>query len=67
MGTGGGYVPMTVEPVRLFGLYDDEKRAKQAGSVFDKNGISPTLTTMEGGNRQPLVVDRVLSVGNVNP
>lgn len=27
----------------------------QAGSVYDKDGISPTLDTMQGGYRQPCV------------
>lgn len=32
--------------VRLGGLYDTEKSTRQAGSVYDKNGVSPTLSTM---------------------
>lgn len=27
-----------------------------AGAVFDKKGVCPTLTTMQGGNRQPMVI-----------
>ena len=27
-----------------------------AGNVFDKNGIAPNITGMEGGNRQPMIV-----------
>lgn len=45
-----------VEPIRLGGLYDDEKGKHQAGSIWDKDGLSPTVDTMQGGNRQPLVV-----------
>ena len=30
-----------------------------AGAVWDKNYISPTLTTMQGGNREPLIVIKV--------
>ncbi len=46
-----------VEPVRLGGLYDDEKGKHQAGSIWDKEALSPTIDTMQGGHRQPLVVD----------
>ena len=30
-----------------------------AGAVWDKNYISPTLTTMQGGNREPLIIIKV--------
>ena len=33
------------------------------GRVYDENGISPTLTTMQGGNLQPMII----TLGNVNP
>lgn len=56
-----------INPIRLGGLYDDEDRHKQAGSIFDKDAISPALTTMEGGNRMPLVVDEIKVVGNYMP
>ena len=56
-----------INPIRLGGLYDDESRCKQAGSIFDKDAISPALTTMEGGNRQPLVIDEIKIVGNYMP
>lgn len=56
-----------INPIRIGGLYDDENRHKQAGSIFDKDAISPALTTMEGGNRQPLVIDEIKIVGNYMP
>jgi DNA (cytosine-5)-methyltransferase 1 len=56
MGTGGGYVPMFVEPKRLGGLFDTEKSKHQAGSIWDKECISPTIDTMQGGYRQPCVI-----------
>lgn len=37
------------------------------GRVYDKEGISPALTTMEGGNRQPMVIDEIKVVGNYMP
>ena len=52
MGTGGGYVPMVS---RKYGVFDTEKTKHQAGSVYDKNGLSPTLDTMQGGWRQPCI------------
>lgn len=47
--------PKCVEVKRKFGIFDDEKETHQAGSVYDKNGLSPTLDTMQGGNRQPFI------------
>lgn len=41
---------------RLGGLYDDETK-HQAGSVWDTEYIAPTVDTMQGGNRQPCIVD----------
>lgn len=32
------------------------KGAGYAGAVWDKDDISPTLTTMQGGLRQPLII-----------
>lgn len=52
MGTGGGYVPMVS---RKYGVFDTDKSKHQAGSVYDKNGLSPTLDTMQGGWRQPCI------------
>lgn len=40
---------------RLGGVFDTEKSRHQAGSVYNKNGISPTLDTMQGGWRQPCI------------
>ena len=44
-----------VEPKRIGGLFDTEKSKHQAGSIWDKECISPTIDTMQGGYRQPLV------------
>jgi site-specific DNA-cytosine methylase len=56
-----------LEPIRLGGLYDDEEGKHQAGSIWDKDTISPTLDTMQGGNRQPFIVDEIKVVGNYMP
>ena len=39
------------------GINDTEERKRQAGSIYDSNAISPTLTTMfPGGDKQPFVL-----------
>lgn len=40
---------------RLYGLFDTEKTKHQAGSVYDVNGLAPTLDTMNGGYREPCI------------
>lgn len=45
-----------VEVIRLGGLHDDENGTHQAGSIYDKNGLRPTIDTAQGGQRQPFVV-----------
>lgn len=37
------------------------------GRVYDVNGLAPTLTKMDGGNRQPFIVDEIKVVGNYMP
>lgn len=44
------------EPKRLGGLYDKEGKTHQAGSVWDKKQVSPTITTCQGGHQEPLIV-----------
>lgn len=44
---------------RVTGIYDKEDKTHQAGSVYNPEGVSPTLTTMSGGgNKQPFVLVR---------
>ena len=43
------------EVVRKYGVFDKENQKHQAGSVYDGNGLSPTLDTMQGGWRQPCI------------
>lgn len=40
---------------RLFNIYGENKGTGFAGNVWDKDYISPTITTCQGGNRQPMV------------
>ena len=44
--------------VRLGGLYDKNGVRRQAGAIWDKYGLAPTLDTCQGGYRQPLIVDK---------
>lgn len=44
---------------RIAGLYDNGKEKHQAGSIYNTNGLSPTLTTMDkGGDKKPYVLVR---------
>ncbi len=45
------------KPIRLGGCFDEEGTTHQAGSVWEKKSISPTIDTMQGGYRQPLVIE----------
>ena len=47
--------PKCVEVNGKYGVFDTEKSKHQAGSVYDENGLSPTLDTMQGGWRQPCI------------
>ena len=42
---------------KIIGIYDEDDKKHQAGSIYDSNGLSPTLTTMSnGGNKQPFIL-----------
>lgn len=56
-----------VSPIRIGNIYDEKFGTGYAGNVWDKNGVSPTLQTAQGGNRMPLVVDEIKVVGNYMP
>jgi len=47
----------TSSPKRLFGIFDKKDEPHQAGSVWDKDHISPALDTGQGGWRQPLIMN----------
>ena len=58
-GSSNQYIAETKKIMRVAGMYDTEKRQHQAGSIYNIDGISPTLTTMNnGGNKQPFVLVR---------
>lgn len=51
-------VPVEEEasPIRIGNIYGENFGTGYAGNVWDKEGISPTLNTSQGGNRQPLII-----------
>lgn len=55
---------MEDKPKRLFNIYNENYGTGFAGNVWDEDGISPNLMTMQGGNREPLVQEPRL-VGGV--
>ena len=55
--------------VRVGGIFDTENSKHQAGSIYDKEGLAPTLDAMQGGWRQPSIVEepKIEVVGNYSP
>lgn len=65
-----GENPCTSEeqrPIRLGNIYGEDKGTGYVGNVWDKHSITPTLTTMAGGNREPMILDKIKLVGNYMP
>lgn len=61
---GGGYVSLgssdsDVKPMHLGNWINPNYHKGYGGDVWDDNGISPSLMTMQGGARQPHVVDKL--------
>ena len=42
--------------VRIGEIFDTEKSKHQSGSIYDKEGLAPSIDTMQGGNRQPKIL-----------
>ena len=43
--------------IRLGNIYNPNLGTSYAGNVWDKEGICPTLTTMQGGGgREPMII-----------
>ena len=45
------------KPQRLGDIFDKDNKKRQAGSVWDKKCISPTLDTMQGGHSVPKILE----------
>lgn len=58
-GSNNQYIAEKDKPEKIAGMYDIETKKRQAGSIYNPNGISPTLTTMSnGGHKQPYILVR---------
>ena len=44
---------------RLFNIYGTDRGTGFAGNVWSVDYLSPALTTMGGGNREPLIIDNM--------
>ncbi len=56
-GRNNQYISEDNKIQRITGLYDEENKIHQAGSIYNTSGVSPTLTTMTGGgNKQPFIL-----------
>lgn len=42
---------------RIGNIYGPQFGTGYAGNIWDKNGISPSLMTMAGGGREPMIVE----------
>ncbi len=56
------YIDKKEGVIRKYGIFDTKKSTHQAGSVYDSDGLSPTLTTMEGGWRQPCIENKIIKI-----
>lgn len=47
------------KPIRIGNIYGDpdHKGYSIAGNVWDVDNLSPALSTMQGGHREPLIVE----------
>ncbi|MCI8310113.1 DNA (cytosine-5-)-methyltransferase [uncultured Clostridium sp.] len=56
-GSNNQYIAENNKPNKIAGMYDTETKKRQAGSIYNTEGISPTLTTMSnGGHKQPYIL-----------
>lgn len=59
-----------MEVIQIGNLWgeDTEFNNKTSGRVYDKDGICPTLNTMQGGWKQPMVIDsQIVAMRGRNP
>lgn len=67
MGSGGGNVPLVKEQTKCIQIGTlDIKGIDQIKRVYSPDGISPTLTTMNGGNREPKIEENHGTVAATN-
>lgn len=58
---------VAVELERLGNIYGEDKGYSFAGNCWNQNGLSPAILTAQGGQRQPLIVEKniVGSIGSL--
>lgn len=48
-----------ITPIRLGNIYNNKHYGSSfGGTTWDIRGLSPTLETAQGGNRQPLIIEK---------
>jgi hypothetical protein len=56
-----------IKPIRWGNIYGSDRGTGFAGNIWDKEFISPTVTTCGGGNREPMIMEIVYEqAGNNN-
>ena len=48
-----------MKQIRIGNIYGDYYGTGYAGNVWDTNGLCPALMTMQGGGRQPMIIDNL--------
>lgn len=57
-----------MEQKRLGNLYGDDRGTGFAGNVWDKNYVGPSLTTMQWGGREPMIIEsQIVAMRGRNP
>ena len=46
-----------IRPRRIGNIYGENRGTGFAGNVWDKEFISPTITTCGGGQREPIIME----------
>lgn len=65
MGIGGGNTPMIVK--QIGNVLPTEKRDNpNQGRVYDLENLSPCINTMQGGGRQPMIIQETISTKGKN-
>lgn len=54
-----------MNPKRLFNIYGDQFGTGYAGNVWDTDYIAPAIMTMQGGNRQPMIMESSKRLYNI--
>lgn len=47
-----------MRPIHIGNLYGPQFGTGMAGNVWSKRGIAPALMTMQGGGREPMIIEQ---------